>query len=92
MVGGSRTHVMQGFAQVFLLGPVLSRLGSQKIGFMGITKVNHDDLEFFSRLLETRQVVPVIDQRFSLPKTADAFRHMGQGHARGKIVIYMEEN
>jgi NADPH:quinone reductase-like Zn-dependent oxidoreductase len=29
----------------------------------------------------------VIDKRFELSQTPDAMRYLGEGHARGKIVI-----
>ena len=38
-------------------------------------------------LLEAGQVVPVIDRRYPLSETAEALRYLGEGHARGKVVI-----
>jgi NADPH:quinone reductase-like Zn-dependent oxidoreductase len=38
-------------------------------------------------LLEAGTVTPVIDRRYELGGTAEALRYMGEGHARGKIVI-----
>jgi NADPH:quinone reductase-like Zn-dependent oxidoreductase len=32
-------------------------------------------------------VKPVIDRTYSLSETADAFRYLEKGHARGKVVI-----
>lgn len=79
-VGGSLSQ----FFQALLLGPLLSRLGSKKLGCMGIAKVNHQDLVAVSTLLETGQVVPVIDRCNPLGETAEAIRYLVEEHAREK--------
>lgn len=50
-------------------------------------KMNQADLNLMTELLESGKVVPVIDKRFPLAETPDALRYLGQGHARGKVVI-----
>jgi NADPH:quinone reductase-like Zn-dependent oxidoreductase len=32
-------------------------------------------------------VKPVIDRRYELSEIADAFRYLGEGHCRAKVVI-----
>ncbi len=59
---------------------------SQKVVFF-IAKFNKADMAVLAELLAARTVVPVIDQRYELAETADAFRYLGDGHARGKIVL-----
>jgi NADPH:quinone reductase-like Zn-dependent oxidoreductase len=59
---------------------------SQKVVFF-IAKFNKADLVVLRELLEAGQVTPVIDRRYELSETADAFRYLGEGHARGKVVI-----
>jgi NADPH:quinone reductase-like Zn-dependent oxidoreductase len=72
-----------------VIGTHLSALGrSQKVKFI-IAKINKDDLEVLRELLETGQVKPVIDKRYELSETADALRYLGEGHARGKVIITM---
>ena len=84
-------YVMAGgtMAQIFgamLLGSWMSKTGGKKMG--GVTgKPNQGDLTFMKGLLEAGKVVPVIDRRYPLPETAEALRYLGEGHARGKIVI-----
>ena len=77
-----------------LLGP-LSRIvkvrlaalpSSQKAVFF-IAKFNKPDLAVLRELLEAGKVTPVIDRRYELSDCAAAFRYLGEGHARGKIVI-----
>ena len=62
-------------------------LGGKKVGMMKTAKANKEDLVFIKELLETGEVVPVIDRRYPLAETADAIRYLERGHARGKVVI-----
>jgi NADPH:quinone reductase-like Zn-dependent oxidoreductase len=90
LVGGSRV-----FAQIFqviLLGRLISMIGSKKMGFMGIAKINQKDLVFVKELLEAGKVVPVIDGPYTLIEVPEAIRYFEEGHAQGKIVITLEHN
>ena len=42
-----------------------------------------------AELLEGGKVRSVIDRRFELSQAADALRYLGEGHARGKVIITM---
>jgi NADPH:quinone reductase-like Zn-dependent oxidoreductase len=50
------------------------------------------DLIFIKELLESGKVMPVIDECYPLRKTAEAFRYFEKVHARGKVVLTVEEN
>jgi NADPH:quinone reductase-like Zn-dependent oxidoreductase len=63
-----------------------SRGRSQNVTFF-IAKINTEDLAFLGKLLETGEVKSVIDRRYELCDAADALAYLGEGHARGKIVI-----
>ncbi len=78
--------------QVTLLGAWVSMTGNKKIGGMGTAKANQKDLLVIKDLLETGKVVPVIDRRYPLSQTAEAFRYLEEGHAGGKIIITVESN
>ena len=52
-----------------------------------IAKLTQADLVVLAELLEAGKVTPVIDRRYELSEIADAFRYLGEGHARGKIVV-----
>ncbi len=60
--------------------------GSQKVLFF-MARINRADMMALRELLETAKVKPVIDKRYSSSQVADAFRYLGEGHARGKIVL-----
>lgn len=87
MAGGSKARVAQAVLEVTLLGSMISKEGKQKMGFMGITKINQHDLLFIKELLGVGKIVPVIDRRYPLNETVAAFRYFEEGHAKGKVVI-----
>ena len=65
----------------------LGSLGrSQKVGFF-VAKLTREDLLVLSELLASGKVTPVIDRSYPLSEIADAMRYLGEGHARGKIVV-----
>jgi NADPH:quinone reductase-like Zn-dependent oxidoreductase len=86
LVGGPRANR--------LLGPlghvVRSRLAAlrapQQIAFF-IAKFNKPDLDLLRGWLEDRALTSVVDSVYPLDAIADALRHMGEGHPRGKIVV-----
>jgi NADPH:quinone reductase-like Zn-dependent oxidoreductase len=60
--------------------------GSRKAAFF-IAKFNKPDLETLRELLEAGKLTPVVDRQYELNEIADAFRYMGEGHARAKVVV-----
>jgi NADPH:quinone reductase-like Zn-dependent oxidoreductase len=65
---------------------VASRRGSQKLVFF-MAKPNTADLNVLCELVEAGKVRPVVERRYDLSETADALRYIGEGHAKGKLVI-----
>ncbi len=60
---------------------------------MGILPAKpNKDLVFLKELFEAGKVVPVIDRRYSLSEVPEALWYLGEGHARGKVVITLEDN
>lgn len=76
--------------EALLLGPLLSRIGDKNIRCF-LANVNHKDLVCLKELLETGKVVPVIDRRYLLSDTAEALRYLEEHHARGKVVVAVEQ-
>jgi NADPH:quinone reductase-like Zn-dependent oxidoreductase len=87
------TCVIAGFTslprlfQHMILGPWTSRNSDKKVGMMGVSNANQEDLLCIKDLLETGKVVPVIDRRYPLHETAEAIRYIETMHARGKVII-----
>jgi NADPH:quinone reductase-like Zn-dependent oxidoreductase len=73
--------------QVMLLGPMVSKLGKQKIGLMATATVNKKDLLCLKEMLETGKIKSVIDRCYPLAETAKAIAYLEEGHARGKVII-----
>jgi NADPH:quinone reductase-like Zn-dependent oxidoreductase len=65
--------------------------GDKKFRFF-VAKSNQEDLAFLKELMEAGKVVPVIDRCYQLSETAQAIRYLGEGKARGKIVITVADN
>ena len=59
---------------------------SQKLTFF-LAKITKEDLAFMSELLAAGKVKPVIDRRYELSRVPEALDYLGEGHARGKVVI-----
>jgi NADPH:quinone reductase-like Zn-dependent oxidoreductase len=88
VLAGASTHLFRALFEALLLGPVISRIGSKKVGGMVANSSQHQqDLAFLQELLEAGKVVPVIDRRYALRETSEAIRYLEEGHARGKVVI-----
>jgi NADPH:quinone reductase-like Zn-dependent oxidoreductase len=72
-----------------LLGPVLSIDRGIIVRSLRAQPSQHD-LAFVSGLLESGEVVPVVDRCYPLRELPEALRYHAAGRARGKIVITME--
>jgi NADPH:quinone reductase-like Zn-dependent oxidoreductase len=88
IVGGS----LGTFLQVAVLGTLISRIGSKKLGLNKYEPNNREDLAVLAELFEAGKVVPVIDRRYPLSEVPKALRYLEEGQAQGKVVITMEQN
>ena len=77
-----------------LLGPIghvatfrLAAIGSGRKLVFFIAKFNKPDMENLRELLESGKMRSVVDRRYELSEIADALGYIGEGHARGKIVL-----
>ncbi|MFG3264419.1 NAD(P)-dependent alcohol dehydrogenase [Streptomyces bobili] len=52
-----------------------------------VKEPTHDVLEPLAGYIAAGQVTPVIDRTYPLAEAADAVRHWGKGHTRGKLVL-----
>ena len=86
LVGGKMTYRGLGplphVAGTFLK----TRFRSQKFAFF-VAKITTDDLSFMRELIEAGKVRSVVEKTYDLDEARDALAYLGQGHARGKIVI-----
>ena len=84
-LGGSLAQYMQ----AAFLGPLVSMIGSKKMG-SALGAPTQKDLAFLLELLDTGKVVPVIDRCYPLSELPEALRYYGEGQVQGKVVITVE--
>ena len=82
MAGGKTKQIFD----VMLWGWWHSRGGDKKLTNV-MAHASVPDLLTLNELVAAGKVKPVVDRRYPLSQTADALRYLGEGHARGKIVI-----
>ena len=84
-VGGSVMTLLQ----IVLVGPWIRRTTGRNIHILAVQR-NRKDLECFTALCAFDTIVPPIDQRYPLSEVPAALRYLGEGRAKGKIVITLE--
>jgi len=86
IVGAPKGNKVLGpLAQIIKLR--LASMGaSQKVIFF-IARFNRPDLDTLREMVESEKVKPVVEQVYPLAKVVDAMKHLGTGHASGKIAL-----
>ncbi len=70
----------------------MSRFGERWSGMMLWWKPMHrPDIHTLEELIAAGKLKPVIDRRYRLEEVVDALRWVEDGHARGKVVITMDD-
>jgi NADPH:quinone reductase-like Zn-dependent oxidoreductase len=85
VVGGALRQIFK----TMVFGPLISTNG-KKIRMLA-AKPNPRDLGFLLELAEQGHINPAIDRRYPLSETAQAIAYLSEGHARGKVVITVQE-
>jgi NADPH:quinone reductase-like Zn-dependent oxidoreductase len=80
-LGPMTTSVKAYFASPFV---------SQKLIFI-LAEANAEDLNVLRDLMQTGKLTPVIDRRYPLSETAQAISYLEQGHAKGKVIIAVDQ-
>ena len=83
--GGATSTIMS----VLYLGWILSLFDKRRLRLL-LHKANKG-LDALGSLLESGKVVPVIDKCFPFSQTIEALKYYGNGNARGKVVITMQD-
>lgn len=84
VVGGSVGTMLQ----IFLLGPWIRRTSGRNLQVLAVQRTRKD-LSAITELCEAGKIIPVIDKRYPLSQVPDALRYLGEGRAKGKVVITM---
>jgi NADPH:quinone reductase-like Zn-dependent oxidoreductase len=81
-VGGSVATLFQ----ILLLGPGIRRATGKRIRLL-VVQQDRRGLVAITELCEAGKVVPTIDRRYPLREVPEALRYLGEGRAKGKLVI-----
>jgi NADPH:quinone reductase-like Zn-dependent oxidoreductase len=81
-VGGSVAVIFQ----ILLLGPVIRGSEAKTIRMLMVAQ-SRKNLLAITELCEAGKIVPAIDRLYALEEVPEAMRYVGDGHAKGKVVI-----
>jgi NADPH:quinone reductase-like Zn-dependent oxidoreductase len=84
-VGGSVTALLQ----ALLAGPLIGRAEGKKIRLLAV-RLGVEHLAPMVELCQAGKITTVIDRRYPLSETPAALQYLGEGHAKGKVVIVVE--
>jgi NADPH:quinone reductase-like Zn-dependent oxidoreductase len=84
-VGGSVTTLLQ----ALLAGPLIGRAEGKKIRLLAV-RLGVEHLAPMVELCQAGKIATVIDRRYPLSETPAALQYLGEGHAKGKVVIVVE--
>ncbi len=84
MIGG--TGGMSSFLARAFIASLWSRLSNKKLS-MFLAKRSPEDLALMRDLLESKELMPIIDRRYRLCELPEAIAYLEAGHARGKVII-----
>jgi len=74
---------------ILFLGPLIRRITGRNIKLL-VVQTDAKDLMSIAELIQAGKVTTAIDKRFPLSEAAEALRYLGEGHAKGKVVITVE--
>ncbi|HXI11761.1 MAG TPA: NAD(P)-dependent alcohol dehydrogenase [Thermoanaerobaculia bacterium] len=78
------------FLQILLVGPWLRVTRNKNLRVL-VVRRNRNDLVHVAELCQAGKLVPVIDRSYSLRDVPQALRDLGEGRARGKLVITVDD-
>jgi NADPH:quinone reductase-like Zn-dependent oxidoreductase len=84
-VGGSVATLLQ----VLLIGPVIGRADGKKIRLLAV-RLGTQHLAPLVELYQAGKITAVIDRRYRLREVPEALRYLGEGHAKGKVVVNVD--
>jgi pimeloyl-ACP methyl ester carboxylesterase len=84
-VGGSMATLLQ----VLLIGPLTGRAAGKKIRLLAV-RLGAQHLAPIVELCQAAKIATVIDGRYRLSEVPEALRYLGEGHAKGKVVVIVE--
>lgn len=90
MVGGPWRGYIALLAHL-ITASVWSRFSNRKLRTL-LARASKEDLAILRDFMEAGKVTPVIDRRYDLSEVPQAIHYLEQGHARGKVVITVQQD
>lgn len=84
-VGGSVATLLQ----ALLVGPAIGRAEGKKIRLLPV-RLGAKHLAPLVELCQAGTITTVIDRRYQLSEVPEALRYLGEGHAKGKVIITVD--
>jgi len=84
-VGGSVATLLQ----VLLIGPLIGRAEGKKIRLLAV-RLGTQHLAPLVELYQAGKITTVIDRRYRLREVPEALQYLGEGHAKGKVVVNVD--
>ena len=82
LVGGGFGQIVQ----MLLQAALLSKAGGQQFSVL-MAKANAQDLSFLKESIEAGKVKPVVEKVYAFEQIPEAMHSLGEGHAKGKLVV-----
>jgi NADPH:quinone reductase-like Zn-dependent oxidoreductase len=89
VVGGSKKGPFLGPIKRVAWSKIAGKFIEPEIKFF-IAQFNKEDMQFLADLASEGKLRTVIDKRYPLEQTGAALEYLGEGHARGKIIVTVE--
>ena len=70
-----------------MVGALVQAVGRSQRVKVFVAKVETSDLAVVAGLMQAGKVRTVVDRRYELSQAVEALRYLGEGHARGKIIL-----
>lgn len=86
LIGGPITYRGLGPLPHIAATILKSKGRSQELKFF-VARINTDDLTFLAELLEEGRITSVIERAYPLIQAPEALAHLGEGHAKAKLVL-----
>ena len=84
-VGGSVATLLE----VLVVGPLIGRVADKRVRLLPV-RLGVKHLDPLVELCRAGKITTVIDRRFPLSQVPEAMRYLGEGHAKGKVVVTVE--
>ncbi|MBS4171719.1 NAD(P)-dependent alcohol dehydrogenase [Bacillus sp. FJAT-49736] len=86
MVGGTLSLILQ----LLCLGRFISKKENKNLAIL-VHRPNKNDQDILKDLFVAGKLVPVIGKRYKLNQVNEAIGYLGKGHAKGKVVISVDD-